>query len=145
MLPLDIGGLISLYILKWNVRAMLIDDEIFFNPNVPETILKVFGWDIKNPIVQRGILFFKADFYDTGFILADRKNATITSEGETLFYIDGKKYTDVFTAVNELGFSILESINKWDWEIEKEWVVTKKNGAFITTFSKLHECPLKVR
>jgi len=124
---------------------MLIDDDIFFNPKIPEQILKTFGWNIKTPIIQKGILFFKADFYEDGFILADRKNAIITSEGETLFYIDGKKYTNISTAINDLGFSILESINTWDWKIEKEWVVTKKNGKFITTFSKLYECPLKVR
>jgi hypothetical protein len=127
------------------VIAMLIDDDIFFNPKIPEQILKTFGWNIKTPIIQKGILFFKADFYEDGFILADRKNAIITSEGETLFYIDGKKYTNISTAINDLGFSILESINTWDWKIEKEWVVTKKNGKFITTFSKLYECPLKVR
>tara|TARA_R110000751_G_scaffold79711_2_gene160659 strand:+ start:1867 stop:2250 length:384 start_codon:yes stop_codon:yes gene_type:complete len=125
--------------------AMLIDDVIFFEPNIPEQILKVFGWEIKKPIVQKGVLFFKADFYDDGFILAERRNAIITSEGETLFYIDGVKYTNISKAIKELGFSILESINNWDWKIEKEWVVTKKNGAFITTFSELHECPLKVR
>ena len=124
---------------------MLIDDDIFFNPKIPEQILKTFGWNIKTPIIQKGILFFKADFYEDGFILADRKNAIITSEGESLFYIDGKKYTNISTAINDLGFSILESINTWDWKIEKEWVVTKKNGKFITTFSKLYECPLKVR
>jgi hypothetical protein len=127
------------------VIAMLIDDDIFFNPKIPEQILKTFGWSIKTPIIQKGILFFKADFYEDGFILADRKNAIITSEGETLFYIDGKKYTNISTAIKDLGFSILESINTWDWKIEKEWVVTKKNGKFITTFSKLYECPLKVR
>ena len=124
---------------------MLIDDDIFFNPKIPEQILKTFGWEIKEPIIQKGILFFKADFYEDGFVLADRKNAVITSEGETLFYIDGKKYTNISTAIKDLGFYILESINKWDWKIEKEWVVTKKNGKFITTFSKLYECPLKVR
>jgi len=124
---------------------MLIDDIIFFKPKVPEQILKTFGWELKDPIIQKGILFFKADFYENGFILADRKNAIITSEGESLFYIDGKKYTSISTAINELGFSILESINNWDWKIEKEWVVTKKNGTFITTFSLIHECPLKVR
>mgnify|MGYP003140457182 FL=1 len=124
---------------------MLIDDDIFFNPKIPEQILKTFGWNIKTPIIQKGILFFKADFYEDGFVLADRKNAIITSEGETLFYINDKKYTSISTAMKELGFSILESINTWDWRIEKEWVVTKKNGIFITTFSKLYECPLKVR
>jgi hypothetical protein len=77
------------------VIAMLIDDVIFFEPNIPEQILKVFGWNIKKPIVQKGVLFFKADFYDDGFILADRRNAIITSEGETLFYIDGIKYTNI--------------------------------------------------
>jgi hypothetical protein len=122
------------------VITMLIDNEVFFDPVIPKVILTSHGWNIKDLYIKDEVLFFKADFYDNGFVLAESNNATITSEGETLFFIDDVKYTSVFSAVDKLGFSILESILEWDWKIEKEWVVNK-NGAFITTFTKLYECP----
>jgi len=127
------------------VITLRIDNEIYFDPIVTKNVLELFGWKIKSPQISNGILLFKADFYESGFILAERRNAVIKCEGETLFYINGKSYSSIANAIQLLGLEILKDIKSWEWKVEKEWQVEKKNGDFITTFSTLGDCPKKVR
>jgi hypothetical protein len=125
--------------------AMLIDNENYLDPIVVEKILELWGWKFLSAKIKEGILLFKADFYDTGFILAERRNAVIKCEGETRFLINGKVYNSISEAIEINGDKILKDINSWEWKIEKEWQVEKKNGDFVTTFSTLSQCPKKVR
>lgn len=124
---------------------MLIDNENYLDPIVVEKILELWGWKFLSAKIEKGILLFKADFYDTGFILAERRNAVIKCEGETQFLINGRVYTSISEAIEVNGIEILKDINSWEWKIEKEWQVEKKNGDFVTTFSTLSQCPKKVR
>jgi|TARA_R100001163_G_C4859881_1_gene66632 hypothetical protein len=105
-------------------------------------ILQTQGWDLRQDNYTGN---FIPDFYEDGIIIASCKKGIIVARGNTEFFLDGKKYNSIYTALEECGSGILNSINDWDWKEAKEWTVQGLNGKWITSFTSIANVPKNTR
>jgi hypothetical protein len=124
---------------------MDIDNKNYLSPVVTKNVIELFGWFFGDAKEINGVLMFRPDFYEKGHIIARSKKAIVRCDGNTLFKINGEKFTSVNDAVDKYGMSVLNTISEWDWEVEKEWEVLKLNGEWITTFSTLDQFPMRTK
>ena len=101
-------------------------------------VLKAHGWIYSNSIDYKGFTLLKPDFYPLGFVLAVSKKAVIVCDGESLIKFKGNEYADVQEIIEQFGYNIITTFPKWEFVIEREWVI-KKNGEYIHSFTSFDQ------
>tara|TARA_A100001201_G_scaffold75613_2_gene68359 strand:+ start:2502 stop:2888 length:387 start_codon:yes stop_codon:yes gene_type:complete len=105
-----------------------------------------YGWildDIKTN--TEGNVLFDPNFYPVGYRLAHSTThkSVIVADGKTVVKIRNKIFECIDEAIQEYGFKIMESFNEWEFISDKEWMVLKRNGNWLTCFSTISEIPVR--
>ncbi len=122
---------------------MLKDNNNFIDKDAFPTLMKIFGWDVKDDFMtHENMAVVRADFYPTGHVFAYSKKAVIVCDGKMNITYKGKSYTDFSELEEEYGTKAIATFPKWDIKMEKQWTV-KKNGQWVAAFTNLAEMPYR--
>ena len=111
----------------------VLDEELFIS------CMEILDWDIKDYKKYQGKVLLKPDFYQAGFILASSTKAIIICDGSSVINYRDEFYEDFSDLLKKHGDLALEDYMNWHYEQEKEWLIRKFNGKFISTFSKMSQ------
>ena len=105
-----------------------------------------YGWilnDIKTN--NNGNVLFDPNFYPAGYKLATSTThkSIIIADGKTVVKIQNKLFECINHAIHELGQQIIESYSDWEFISDKEWMVLKRNGNWLTCFSTVSQIPVR--
>ena len=116
---------------------MISDNKHILKEEVFLFCMKTSGWNIKKYKTHEGLVLLKPDFYPEGYILAYSSKAIIICDGSSVINYRGSVFNDIEELVERYGVNILSQYQNWDFMEEKEWLIKKTNGEWVSTFSKM--------
>tara|TARA_R110000824_G_scaffold141153_4_gene307601 strand:+ start:1790 stop:2203 length:414 start_codon:yes stop_codon:yes gene_type:complete len=134
---------------------MEINNEEFMTVPVLRIILKQFGWDYSDMLMdyctegdrwQESVVPLRADFYPVGATLARTKKGFIICDGyKTNIKYKNESFLSPWGIYERFGIKGFEDMKNWRYEEEKEWVIKKFNGEWVQSFTKLTELPYRTK